>query len=91
VWDLVSGKALHVLRGHEREVNAVVLTGDGRYAVSGSEDWTLKVWDLSSGQVVASFYGNSAIRRCVVARDGRTIVAGEESGQVHFLRLENVK
>ncbi|MCX5645228.1 MAG: NB-ARC domain-containing protein [Phycisphaerae bacterium] len=91
VWELASGKAIHTLHGHEGWVWAVAVTGDGRYAVSGSEDQTLKVWDLLSGQVVASFCGDSVIHCCAVAPDGRTIVAGDKSGHVHFLRLENVK
>jgi WD40 repeat protein len=72
-------------------VTAVAVTGDGRYAVSRSQDNTLKVWELKTGRVVASFCGDSTIERCAVTPDGRTIVAGEASGRVHFLRLENVK
>jgi WD40 repeat protein len=82
---------LRTLRGHEGGVWAVAVTGDGRYAVSGSDDQTLKVWDLSSGQVVASFCGDSAIHCCAIAPDKRTIIAGDALGRVHFLRLENVK
>ncbi len=91
VWDLAAAKAMHTLHGHEDGVTAAAVTPDGRYAVSGSHDQTLKVWDLASRQVVASFCGDNAIYCCVVAADGRTIVAGEHSGRVHFLRLENVK
>jgi hypothetical protein len=34
--------------------------------------------------------GDSEIRACVVAADGRTIVAGEVNGHVHFLKLEGL-
>ncbi|NER31065.1 MAG: WD40 repeat domain-containing protein, partial [Symploca sp. SIO1C4] len=33
----------------------VDITSDGRYAISTSYDCTLKVWDLRSGKVIASF------------------------------------
>jgi len=67
----------------------VAVTPDGRQAVSASQDRTLKVWDIGSGKLVATFSGEGALYACAVAPDG-TIVAGEISGRVHFLRLEGV-
>jgi WD40 repeat protein len=72
------------------DVNAVALTPDGQYAISASNDNTLRVWDLKSGRVIARFIGDSALNFCTIAPDGVTIVAGEASGRVHFLRLEGV-
>lgn len=91
VWDLASGEGVHTLRAHRAEVWDVAVTCDGRHAVSASSDRTVKVWNLSTGQLVGSFCGESGVECCAVGPDGRTIVAGEFSGQVHFLRLENVK
>ena len=88
IWDLVSGKEIKTLRGHQYGVNAVALTGDGRRAVSASDDRTLKVWDLESGSLIASFTGDSSIFSFAIAPDDLTIVAGEASGRMHFLRLE---
>nr|WP_198525340.1 WD40 repeat domain-containing protein [Oscillatoria sp. PCC 10802] len=88
VWNLVSGKKLHTLKGHSGLVNAVAVTPDGLRAISGSDDRTVKIWDLRSGKLIASFTGDSPIKCCAVAQDGVTVVAGEESGRVHFLRLE---
>jgi WD40 repeat protein len=58
-----------------------------RRAVSASEDKTLKVWDLETGAVVATFTCDAAARCCAFAGD-RRIVAGDESGRVHFLSLQ---
>jgi len=66
------------------------LTPDGKQVVSASDDHTLKVWDLHSGEEIATFTGESNILCCAVAPDGLTIVAGDNSGRLHFLRLENV-
>ncbi len=43
------GPLIRTLEGHGGWVNAVAVTPDGGRAVSGSEDKTLKVWDLASG------------------------------------------
>jgi WD40 repeat protein len=61
---------------------------DGRCAVSASDDYTVKVWNLERSSLIASFSGDSFMISCAIASDGLTIVAGEASGRVHFLRLE---
>lgn len=87
VWDLETGQLLRTLEGRARGFSSVALSADGHRAVSGSEDKTLKVWDLDTGEIVAAFTGESPVFAVAIAPDDRTIVAGEQSGRVHFLRL----
>jgi WD40 repeat protein len=47
---LRTGQAVHTLAGHTSYVNGVALTPDGRYAISASQDQTLKVWDLAASK-----------------------------------------
>jgi WD40 repeat protein len=91
VWDLTTGEQLRTLNAHTSSVKAVVVTADGKQAISASRDNTLKLWNLETGEVIASFTGESPINCCAVAPDGVTIVAGEASGRVHFLRLEGME
>jgi WD40 repeat protein len=56
--------------------------------VSASADHSLKVWHLAGGEIVASFSVDGGITCCAIAPDGINIVAGEEGGQMHFLRFE---
>ncbi|MEG4305019.1 WD40 repeat domain-containing protein [Microcoleus sp. D3_18a_C4] len=91
VWDLTTRKAEFPLKGHNDWVNALAVTADGKRAISSSHDNTLKVWDLTTGNVIASFTGESPIACCAIAPDGVTIVAGDRSGQVYFLRLEGME
>jgi WD40 repeat protein len=69
-------------------VDAVAVTPDGRVAVSGSTDGTVKMWDLAQTMEMAAFTGETGIHSCAVADDAVTIVAGEVSGRFHFLRLQ---
>ena len=87
VWDLESGQQIRMLKGHTGEVWAVAWSTDGRWAASASWDQTLKVWDVESGQCIATFRGEGALDSCALTPNGRTIVAGERSGRIHFLRL----
>jgi NB-ARC domain/TIR domain/WD domain, G-beta repeat len=79
---------LRVLEGHGGWVRAVAVTPNGRTAVSASDDRTVRVWDLATGNTRVTFYADTAVTSCAVSADGRTFAAGDWSGQVHFLRLE---
>jgi WD40 repeat protein len=47
VWDLATGRDLRRFAGHRGAVTAIAITPEGRSLVSGSEDGTGLVWDVS--------------------------------------------
>ena len=70
------GPPIRILEGHTNSVRAVAVTPDGRSAVSGSEDRTLRVWDLESGQTLRTLEGHtSSVNAVAVAPDGRRAVS----------------
>ena len=73
-----SGTSLvRTLSGHTDMVRAVAVTPDGRYAVSGSYDGTLRVWDLASGETVRTLSGHTGeVSAVAVTPDGRCAVSG---------------
>ena len=85
-----SGQVVRTLEGHTDLVLAVAVSADGTQAVSASNDGTVIAWDLATGVPLARFTAEGALRTCMAAPDGRTIVAGGDSGRVHILRLEGV-
>lgn len=88
VWDLASGAQRLSQAMHGDWVLAVTVTPDGRLLVSGSSDGAIRVWDLASGTVIARFEADGEIWACAVSPGGRTVVAGDHSGRIHFLRRE---
>ena len=90
VWDFESGQTVRTLEDCRWMNSDVALTIDGRRAISASSGGTLCVWDLESGKEIAAFTVESPLLCCAVVADGSTIVAGDKSGRVHFLRLEGV-
>jgi WD40 repeat protein/tRNA A-37 threonylcarbamoyl transferase component Bud32 len=81
---------VRTLVGHSGSVNACTVTADGRRVVSGSEDGTLKVWDLESGRVIATLEGHAGeVRACAVTADGRRVVSGSEDGTLKVWDLES--
>jgi len=54
IWDTSTWKAKTTLKGHTDYVNSVSWSPDGKRLASGSDDGTVKIWDVASGQNVAS-------------------------------------
>ncbi|MEN8218929.1 MAG: serine/threonine-protein kinase, partial [Pseudomonadota bacterium] len=46
--------------GHSSDVNSVAFSPDGKTALSGSRDHSVKWWDLSSGRVIKSLEAHSS-------------------------------
>jgi WD40 repeat protein len=72
-----SGSLLLTLVGHTKGVLAVALTPDGRRAVSGSSDHTVKVWDLEMGTEDRTLAGHTQyVTAVALTADGRQAVSG---------------
>jgi WD40 repeat protein len=90
IWDTDSSRELQTLTEDSSFVQAVAIAPDGKRVISASSDKTLRIWDLASGKEIASFSADNWFNCCAIAPDGVTVVAGNLSGHVHFLRLEGV-
>ena len=63
--------------GHTGSVNALALSPDGRFLVSGSEDVTLKIWDTATGNVLRTLSGHDqAVLAAAISPDGKLIASG---------------
>lgn len=83
VWDLTqenqstSGKPKRALKGHGHFVTDVVMSSDGQFALSGSWDKTLRLWDLNTGQTTRQFVNHTKdVLSVAFSADNRQIVSG---------------
>ena len=67
-------------------VLAVALSGDGRYAVSGSDDHTLRVWNLTNGASVETFTCEGTVICCGWPQ--AHVVAGDIAGRIYLFDWE---
>jgi WD40 repeat protein len=81
---------LNKLLDYSATINAIAATPCGRFAITASDDRTIKVWELRRAELVATFTGDSGMTSCAVAIDGVTIFAGDRSGRVHCLKLQGL-
>jgi DNA-binding beta-propeller fold protein YncE len=73
-------------------VLSVAVTPDGKYVVSGSEDKTVRVWELATGKEVRRFMGHrSGVNRVAVTPDGQYVVSGSHDETVRLWELATGK
>jgi len=71
------GYARKSLTGHSEPVSSVTLSSDGQFALSGSWDKTMRLWDLNTGSTVRTFQGHTKdIFSVAFSGDNRQIVSG---------------
>jgi hypothetical protein len=95
VWDAQTGQEVLSLKGHAGGVTSVRFSPDGRHLVSGSQDRTARVWDVSSqetGREILALRGHAGTvadvayspdgNRLATASDDRTVrVWDAQTGQ----------
>lgn len=60
LWDTSREVSLSTLKGHAGNVNSVSFTADGNHLLSGSADFTMRLWDVDSGETEAIITGHTA-------------------------------
>jgi WD40 repeat protein len=77
------------LHGHSSAVKGVALSADGRLAVSASNDMTLKLWDLETGQELRTLQGHSGrVNGVALSKDGRLAVSASDDDTLKVWDLE---
>jgi WD40 repeat protein len=71
-------------------VGSVALSGDGRTAISGGRDHTVRVWDLGLGRCSAVLEGHTDwVGSVALSGDGRTAISGGDDGTVRVWDLRS--
>nr|CDS33691.1 guanine nucleotide binding protein subunit [Hymenolepis microstoma] len=90
IWKLDSqtgkfGVPKRSLHGHSHFVSDVVMSSDGQFAISGSCDRTLRLWDLNTGKTATSFVGHTNdVLSVHFSADNRQIVSGSRDRTVRL-------
>jgi WD40 repeat protein len=85
LWPKCKGEHIATLEGHKWIVTCTAYSPDGRHLLSGSQDGTVRIWDLvepGPGEVVPAHDG--AVWTAQFTPEGDRFVTGGSDGKVHL-------
>jgi WD40 repeat protein len=75
IFEAATGKEHKTLAGHTGTVKTLAFTPDNAKLVTGSEDKTIRVWDLASSKAVGQINTTGPVNALVVYNEGKNIAA----------------
>jgi WD40 repeat protein len=86
------GPLLRTLAGHSSWVKGVAITGDGAWAISASDDNTLKVWELKTGKLLHSLREHTGwVNAVAITADGAWVVSASSDCTLKVWELKTGK
>lgn len=94
IWDVATGEEMAMLAEANRItdqerwqyrigwVTSIAYSPDGKTIVSGSNDATVRIWDVASGEVIAKFEGHDLVYTVAYSPDGKAVASGDWDGTV---------
>ena len=80
LWDASTGREIRTFSG---QFFSLAFSPDSRQIISGSDDKTIKLYDLSTGRVIGILPGHTGyVSSLVFSSDGRQIISGSYDGTI---------
>ncbi|HUB38935.1 MAG TPA: CHAT domain-containing protein [Streptosporangiaceae bacterium] len=82
-----AGRTLHSLN-HDAPVKVMAFGPDGSWIVTGSEDGTARVWEVSSGSQLARLEHDGGVTALAASPDGGRIATGSEDATARVWEID---
>ncbi|KAF9143174.1 hypothetical protein BG015_000523, partial [Linnemannia schmuckeri] len=86
LWDTMGiGEPGPTLRGHTGYVTGIALSPNGQWVASASNDYTVKLWDASTGVLISSLTSSTqSMADITFSPDGLQLASGNRDGKVRL-------
>jgi WD40 repeat protein/ABC-type transport system substrate-binding protein len=85
LWEIPSGRLVHILTGHSLTVNAAAFSPDGRFIVTAGQDNTAILYETLTGKILTTLTGHTGwVSSATFSPDGRYILTAslDNTGKV---------
>ncbi|MDR1912638.1 MAG: caspase family protein [Helicobacteraceae bacterium] len=88
----ITTSASQTFTGHSSLVNSVAFSADNRYVLSGSDDNTVRLWDIKTGKEIRRFTGHSSsVYSVAFSADGKYALSGSGDKTVRLWDIKTGK
>ncbi|MFP6764472.1 MAG: c-type cytochrome domain-containing protein [Planctomycetaceae bacterium] len=87
IHNSADGKLTKTLSGHTAAVTGVAFSADGKHVVSGSEDKTVRVWSIETGETIRQITTPAVVTDVLLRIDGMQIVSAHADNKVRVWSL----
>ncbi len=91
LWDLGTHKQIKLIQEHSLPVNSLVFSPDGQTLISGSDDHTIKFWNVKTGEKSNVLEFDYAITSVVFSSDGNLFATGDYGGNIQIWDFQSKK
>ena len=87
---MVTGKKRspkHILEGHTGRVWCVAVSPDGSKIASASADFTVKLWDIQTGDLLQTFGHLGEVRTVAFSPDGKLLASGGDDLEIKLSQI----
>ncbi|CAN2040567.1 jouberin [Candidatus Magnetomoraceae bacterium gMMP-15] len=88
IMDIKKGKLIKILKGHENIINSIDFSSETGLIVSGSNDCTIRFWDLKKGKAVNLLKEKTYVNSVSFSPDGLFLSLGAEDKTIKFLDIK---
>jgi WD40 repeat protein len=90
LFDVKDMRKVLDLPGHQDRIGAVRFSPDGNWLVSGSDDCTIRVWNVLTGRIAVARQFDAAVQSIVFSDDGRYLYTGNGNTTCYRLELQKL-
>ncbi|MGL4422560.1 MAG: WD40 repeat domain-containing serine/threonine protein kinase [Gemmataceae bacterium] len=85
VWDTATGQVVHTLQGSKGDIPSIILSPDGKSAISSSEDGVVRFWDYAAGKQTRTFQSTPTLNiALVLSPKGDLLASGGDSSEIYI-------
>jgi WD40 repeat protein len=82
----------NILTGHSDGVKCLAISPNGKILASGSQDKTIKLWELETGELINTLVGHwDEVNSIVFSADGQTLISCSRDERIQLWNLSTGK
>ena len=88
IWVIKKKKCESILYGHSDSIQAIAITRDDKYIISGSNDYTVRIWNFRDKRQEGVLEADASVYSISVTVDSKLFISGCSDGTVKVWNLE---